>query len=411
MEPRGHENLIKLDGNTILESVESHLFIQPQSIQDMFVQAKPIMKYAAAIGEQTWIFSHKNNAEILGWVSDPKTPNRFRTRVFRFSDSDNQWKSLPGLRANGDYMKGDENSSYQHYVQDAKLSKEMYMVINALPFSVGIKTPDYTKFLPGPGESNNKYKAEFEFRNEQVDFADPNWQIYAKWLRQMYDYYRAVIQSPKQNFNNVDSNWPVKDYPNINRVIHNIQRNPRNDEVFQTHKGIFDLATLSTEVGATSQALIKAYNADVSKRILAGFRQSGPRSITPDFNKIPINRYIKKGKITNPWWHGNTDINIEEYQVESDRGDQLIYAMARDSRGRSYIDNIYSPHAKQSSYGTLTQVVNMGFLVYKPDDYKDNINIGFPEGYAVAQAGQYLDISKLWAEIPVIKKYREIKSI
>jgi len=104
----------------------------------------------------------------------------------------------------------------------------------------------------------------------------------------------------------------------------------------------------------------------------------------------------------------DNNIYIEEYKVNSPEGDEIIFAMARDEKGRIYIDNIYDPRVGVNDYGIPSQIIQMGHLVYKPEDYAVQCTFGFPEKYNRGQeSSSYRDISALWENIPVIKNYKE----
>ena len=151
--------------------------------------------------------------------------------------------------------------------------------------------------------------------------------------------------------------------------------------------------------------LFELYQKKVTTVVQKKFTIEPPKSIVPDFSEDNIiDKYVKK---TNKIKGTEIDIDIEEYKVRSPEGDELVFAMAHDSEGRFYIDNIYDPNIGIDSYGTPKQIVNMGFLVYKPEDYSK-------QAYTISQdykdgedGSKYKDINKLRMAIPIIKKYSE----
>jgi hypothetical protein len=81
--------------------------------------------------------------------------------------------------------------------------------------------------------------------------------------------------------------------------------------------------------------------------------------------------------------------------------------MAYDDKGRVYIDNIYDPRVEIGDYGIPSEIVQMGHLVYKPEDYRQQ-TYAIPEKYLNDKTShKYIDISALWENIPVIKKFKE----
>ena len=93
--------------------------------------------------------------------------------------------------------------------------------------------------------------------------------------------------------------------------------------------------------------------------------------------------------------------------MSSPEGDELIFAMAYDDKGRVYIDNIYDPRVSISDYGIPSEIVQMGHLVYKPEDYRQQ-TYAIPEKYLNEKGSHnYIDITALWDNIPVIKNFKQ----
>ena len=80
------------------------------------------------IDNKQFMFTQLNGGDVMSWVEDKQNPGKWKTRLFRFSKSDHQWKSLPGEQMTELY-EGDENSPLHHYVQSAKLDKRIYKII------------------------------------------------------------------------------------------------------------------------------------------------------------------------------------------------------------------------------------------------------------------------------------------
>jgi hypothetical protein len=126
-----------------------------------------------------------------------------------------------------------------------------------------------------------------------------------------------------------------------------------------------------------------------------------PKEMMPDFSQKAIDSYEKRNPRT------GEKIQVEEYRVENEEGDEIIFAMAYDEKGRVFIDNIYDPRIGMTNYGTMEKILHMGYLVYKSEDYTDQ-TLGLPDQYREAGEGEeYADITKLWSNIPVIKNFKE----
>jgi len=169
-------NLEKVSGlQKTLDILESYLMNQPQSIRDMFQEMKDKFYTTIEIDGKNFMFAQLNGDSVMALVSDEKNPNKYKTRVFRFSGSDHQWKSLPGERDDGTHMKGDEENPLHHYVQSAKLHKDIYKIINKLPQ----KYSHYSviRYVPQQGikEEKGHYWEEFEFKENYLTLKNKEW--------------------------------------------------------------------------------------------------------------------------------------------------------------------------------------------------------------------------------------------
>jgi hypothetical protein len=136
----------------------------------------------------------------------------------------------------------------------------------------------------------------------------------------------------------------------------------------------------------------------------------------PNFKQEPINTYRKSGYDNIA--EKETNLKIEEYDAKSTAGDLLRFAMAIDDEGKVWIDNIYDPREKVDSYGTPAKKINMGMLIYKPQDYANQVEAipqkykGASEQNAQKDAGQtYVDIRPYLALSPVVRAYMEAKGL
>jgi len=86
--------------------------------------------------------------------------------------------------------------------------------------------------------------------------------------------------------------------------------------------------------------------------------------------------------------------------------DHLRFAMARDSKNRVYINDIYDPNVGIDSYGTPKKKTYFGMLVYKPEDYTDQ-TFFVPNKYKVNLNADYTDISEYIGLQEPIKAYKQ----
>lgn len=295
-------------------------------------------------------------------------------------------------------MKGEEDNTLHHYVQSAKLDKDMHVLLSQLPDGFISYGENYSQYIP----HKERYREEFEFKEDYLELKDPQWEKYQKWTQAVYKIYMTYNKS------NIDLNLDKSFYMFAKR---NAELAP-SGEIKECFEGVAEAlenykGRLSGEVNLNSEEYQKEesfrifvgkYKENVSKLLDILIKCPCPKDMIPDFSKSNmVDAYVKE------------DIMIEEYEVKSQKGDNLIFAMAYDKEGRVYIDNIYDPRAGMNDYGVYDKICQMGYLVYKPEDYQDN-TFGIPDEYKHEAGGyvnDYVDINDYFGKIPIIKKYRE----
>ena len=408
-----------------LKFIEGHIREQPQSVQDIVRETRKntpdaIPFYTTRnIQGKNFMFTEANSDKVLALVQDQKNPNKFKTRVFRFSGSDHQWKAYPGKRADETgSMKGEEDHPLHHYVQSAKLHKDIYKIINTLPQ----KYVSYSasKYIPiAKGKENNftgRYADELEFKENYLTLENLEWRAFQKYCQEFYKIYDRFVGSAEASHNfSLDGGlykWTVKlqsipEFREIKKFIEyvNERYTHRNKPEFKESIKDTNLYALNASDNVMQKKLTEVYDENISSYIERGFKEVFPSSMLPDFSlKNRTDSYEKPGLSQ----RSTQGIKIEEYTVKSPDGDVLVFAMAYDQKGRVYIDNIYDPRVGMNDYGTLNKICQMGHLVYKPEDYEEQADFGFPQKYINPKNnGAYTDVSKLWENLAPIKKFKE----
>lgn len=392
--------------NNVFKEIETNLKNQPESVQKLYQEKRGEFKTFATVNGKDFIFTDKNNDELISLVRDSEFPNKWKTRAFRISGSDHQWKSLPGLRSDGhSYMKGEEDNLLHHYVQSAKLDKNMYQIISSLPEGY-IRTEEAKKYLP---IKNKRFEDEFEFKEEYIELKNKEWRYQQGGLQWFFDRFMILNKEKKQLGLDSDFYKMLKKDSEGNRslkkvvdAIEELNQDPvaKKDIADWNEKVPGFMADLTyfinEEYSDCYKKFIKKYQEGLNDFVEWGFAHPFPKGMIPDFSKEKMVDSYKKN-----------NIDIEEYEVKSPEGDDLIFAMARDEKGRIYIDNIYDPRVGMNDYGIPNQICQMGHLVYKPEEYKDYA-FGIPEKYKKpGSEGQYTDISALWEKSPIIKNFKE----
>jgi len=132
-----------------LRQARENIETQPESVQKILADKDIDFAKFAEINGYNFLFTGIGDGEVLSLVQEQKT-KLWKTRLFRFSGSDHQWKGLPGFRPDGVHLlKGDEANENHHYVQSAKLDKQVYQSLDELPGAEGkYKWGYYDFFAP-----------------------------------------------------------------------------------------------------------------------------------------------------------------------------------------------------------------------------------------------------------------------
>ncbi len=398
-----------LDKQKTIEEIGKNLEKQPNSVKSMYeyIQKKAFMK--AEIGGHNFLLTKIQNITsedkvVRAWVEDKANPGVWKSRFFRISNSDGQFKAIPGAEGRR-LIKGEEKNGMHHYAQSGKLHKDMYKTINSLPqeefqpkgIGEAISQQLFLKDLP------NDNNPEFEFKEEYQAFKNEKWERWQKYTQNVFRTYWYFIMDNKTRvdwgqesdlYRALENNYEVAEMKNIKDFIDNLDDSKR--EQYLKGNSFEDLENIDDpEIKNFTQT----YKENMGKYFERAFSPF-PKEMMPDFSKEAIDSYEKKNPAS------GEKIHIEEYKVKNDEGDEIIFAMAYDNQGSVYIDNIYDPRVGMTNYGTLEKIAHMGYLVYKPEDYTDQ-TLGLPDKYRKDSKGEkYTDITELWTNVPVVKNFK-----
>ena len=309
-------------------------------------------------------------------------------------------------------MKGEEMNPLHHYVQSAKLHKDIYKALNELPQNN--RHYSAIQYLPktdAKGEEFLKHFGdEFEFKENYETFKDKEWSQFQKNCQDFYTIYQHGITkiiettdySKSGKFYKLLENNSATEIQNIKSYI---------DELSKDEYAKFILSQYSLNVMEDMknyphiQKLAHIYKENIGAYLENIFSLPFPKDMIPDFQiENRIDAYDKLDIVGDD---SKNNIHIEEYLAKSLSGDSVVFAMAYDDKERIYIDNIYDPSQGMSDYGTLEKIVQMGHLVYKPKDYLSK-TYGIPDKYKkVDTVNKYVDISALWGKLPPISKFKD----
>ena len=299
------------------------------------------------------------------------------------------------------YLKGDEDNALHHYVQSAKLDKNMYKAISWIPNDSG-EGYNLSEYVP---TEKGKFNKELEYKENYLDLKNSEWRKYQTFCQDFFKVYMAFNSSEQRIGPNdwlykyARKNEQNKFFGQMADALDELYKNPLSEEIMKKNINskcdIFDFLK-DSNYPECFEIFAKKYQQGLNGFFEYGFSYPYPKNLIPDFSKEKIVDAYQKNKI-----------NIEEYEVKSPEGDDLIFAMAYDEKGRVYIDNIYDPRVGMNDYGIPNQICQMGHLIYKPEDYQEQ-TFGIPEKYKKPGSNiNYTDISAFWENIPMIKNFKQ----
>ncbi len=395
-----------------IKSIQENIDKQPVSVQKMFTEMKDKFESVVNIDGKDFMFANISKGKVIALVKE-KDSEQWKTRFFRYSESDHQWKALPGERPTGAYLKGEEEKILHHYYQSAKIDKDVYEEIERLSQKDNY---DFEDYIPKGSDVKNgkegQFEEELEFKEDYLELKDSQWQESQKSYQNIFKAYKSLVID---NSTSWTSNYKMIDF--ISKNIAEFGDLKKSIDLARKEKEYIDYLKNPNSNNSINkfQALKQSSNpklkemAEIYEKTIGTFFENAfkstnlPENMTPDFKKKPTNSYNK----------GN--VKIEEYTVKNDSGDELVFAMAEDEQGRVYIDDIYDPRIGVTDYGTHKKICQMGHLVFKPEDYTTQ-TFGIPEKYKKpvldkeGKSTEYTDINTFWENIPLIAEYKKVVS-
>ncbi len=134
-----------------------------------------------------------------------------------------------------------------------------------------------------------------------------------------------------------------------------------------------------------------------------------PEGFVPDFGQAPAKTYTEThtllGKISCREFQGG-------YLVEKGTGRKrpVIWTMAEDGSGRTWVKSIRYTDSKVNSYGVYDEVIDSGIITSKPLEYAEQ-SYKLPAEYRPDFNGQYVDITPALNMLKPIRDYRASRGL
>ncbi|MFO1462393.1 MAG: protein phosphatase 2C domain-containing protein [bacterium] len=134
-----------------------------------------------------------------------------------------------------------------------------------------------------------------------------------------------------------------------------------------------------------------------------------PDGFIPDFSKGPSKVYQETHTLLGP-------ITCREFSggflVEKGTGRKrpVVWTMAEDGQGRTWVKSIRYTDSKVNSYGVYDEVIDSGIITSKPLEYAKQ-SYKLPEEYRPDFNGEYVDITPALNMLKPIRQYRESRGL
>jgi hypothetical protein len=382
------------------EDVVSKITENPDKFDEKVVTAAErygdSFELAKRIDGNLFVFSESRDNKAIALVRDES--GEWHARAFHHSGSDKQWKAVPAANP-ARQLKGDESEPNNHYVQSNKLAKEVHQSIDQTTHKDG-GTFDIRKLIPMAVGANS-----LEYSEKNIHLNNPDWHQVRKELKQEYDFYMALSDNgleglaPNQPFGQfcqqAENNYDVD--PELKQLYDRMVNHFGEDRLERMALAKFEYSS------GDKQKMYNLFVESLHKVMRQKREEIGNKleaaDMLPSFNAANLHDSYSKNS-------GEDEIQIHEFVAQSPEGDEIVWSMANDASGRTYIDNIYPKNASTDSYGALDPKCNMGILVYKPADYRKQ-TLAIPEEDVDKKVGRYNDISSCWEKFTPVKRYKE----
>jgi hypothetical protein len=279
-----------------------------------------------------------------------------RARLIYRSKSDGSWKSTPGSEWEGRLLKGDEDADNHHYVQETLLHPELADFLNH----------NHAEILP-----ENKKAGEYLVRNK------------FNILAQMQDHLddkRSILDSYVEQKQVIDD-------PVLSKLLNHCK--PGNC-----------FGPRSAALGGNSAS---AYIANLNHQL----QSLQTSNFIPDF-KTPVRTYSSSHSLLSAVKDKTLQNDIQIQVFEGKYQGQLIeWHIAKDTKGRVWIDRIRPKDAKPNSFGN-DPLVMTGILTNKPLEYRQQV-IRLNPGEFAPFDSVYVDITPLLKKLLPIQEYCRIQ--
>jgi len=387
---------------------------------EKFSRVERIQDYEFLLGP-CYISSRNNNEYVIPSLVRQEGHLKWKYRIFRTSSSDLQFKCHNALRSGlmREFKKGEETNPRHHYAQSGKIFTDLHLILEDIYHNNSIyegKENYSYSFLPRDADENGKggrYEAEDEMKET---YFEPKNKLLATEMEKRIreETYIFDLESILDPYSS-----PRLSIPSLEHYLNDINFLNFCDEflgkgnvekierLLELYKKIIETHQINpmkiSEEDEIKEEIRKLY--ERSKKIREMLRISAVAGNTirqqnytlpfePNFETDkPIRTYSKFG------------IEIEDYLVETPEGDQLVFAMAHDQKGRVYIDNIFSFPPRMTSYGTYENIANFGKIVYKPTDHEDQSELIDEKFRHQIEGTSNYDISEFHALIPLVNRY------
>ncbi|MCE9624129.1 MAG: FHA domain-containing protein [Deltaproteobacteria bacterium] len=200
----------------------------------------------------------------------------------------------------------------------------------------------------------------------------------------------------------IDAGSPVLDQAAVGTMLGGFKK----EIIFPANVGMTDIGGIQPGQAFKAGAYGGASDPAVIPR-LANLRY--PDGFIPDFKQAPSKTYQENHTLLKT-------ITCREYQggflVEKGTGRKrpVIWTMAEDAQGRTWVKSIRYTDSKVNSYGVYDEVIDSGIITSKPLEYAQQ-SYKLPQQYRPDFDGQYVDITPALNMLKPIREYRQSRGM
>lgn len=320
-------------------------------------------RFATQVKGQEFLLSNPLNYDdhtlVIAYVKTTDQGNtQWQFRAFWYSKTGATWRAFYGFEKNGSFVKG--NGEEKNYTRETFLEDDLQAVLNRL-----------FEQNSHPIQSNQNIFDFFTNAQHEIE------------LLKQEAFSQYFIERPKS-------------LSSLHRYM------PGRLSYRAEARRLFETDDNKLQDGLIIPPNWQPQHIDI--RALTSLKY--PEGFIPNFNENPIKVFDIKPNSKNK-------ITVREFAGAKIEGKDIVWAMAEDSEGRTWVHEIYFPNTNINSFGVKRIILDAGILNSKPFDYTHQTDLIHPSLKKDSQTGHVKtsDISPALSWLEPIYLYRLARNL